>query len=48
MAGLGAGVTEAIFVVTPSETLKVKLIHDKLSAAPKFKGLAHGIKTIIA
>ena len=31
MAGLGAGVTEAILVVTPAETLKVKLINDKLS-----------------
>lgn len=30
MAGLGAGVCEAIVVVTPAETLKVKLIHDKL------------------
>ena len=28
MAGLGAGITEAIFVVTPAETIKVKLIHD--------------------
>jgi len=31
MAGIGAGVAEATVVVTPAETLKVKLIHDKLS-----------------
>ena len=30
MAGLGAGVFEALTVVTPSETIKVKLIHDIL------------------
>jgi len=34
MAGLGAGVTEAILVVTPAETLKVKIINDKLSPNP--------------
>jgi solute carrier family 25 citrate transporter 1 len=31
LCGLGAGAAEATFVVTPAETLKVKLIHDKLS-----------------
>ena len=30
LCGLGAGVTEALIIVTPSETLKVKLIHDRL------------------
>jgi solute carrier family 25 citrate transporter 1 len=48
LAGLGAGVTEAILVVTPSETIKTKLIHDQNSANPKFRGLVHGVKTIIA
>lgn len=47
MAGLGAGVVEATLVVTPAETLKVKLIHDKLSATPKYRGLFHGIFTIV-
>ena len=31
VAGLTAGTAEAVFVVTPQETLKTKLIHDKLS-----------------
>jgi len=48
MAGLGAGVTEAIVVVTPAETLKVKLIHDKLLETPKYKGMIDGIRTIAA
>lgn len=46
LAGLGAGVSEAIFVVTPAETLKVKLIHDKLLDQPKYKGMVDGIRTI--
>lgn len=47
LAGLGAGITEAILVVTPAETLKVKLIHDKLSSIPKYRGLFHGITCIV-
>jgi len=39
---------EAILVVTPAETLKVTLIHDRLSAAPKYRGLIHGISAIIS
>jgi len=46
LAGLGAGVTEAIFVVCPMETVKVRLIHDQ-STAKKYKGLMHGITTIV-
>jgi len=46
MSGLCAGAAEALFVVTPQETLKTKLIHDKLSPNPKYKGLFHGIYTI--
>jgi len=45
-AGLFAGVTEAIFVVTPAETIKVKLIHDKFRQVPKYNGLVAGLKTI--
>ena len=41
-----AGGAEAILVVTPQETLKTKLIHDKLSENPKYKSLFHGIYTI--
>ena len=43
----GAGVSEAIFAVTPMETLKVKFINDQTSANPKYKGFFHGIREII-
>jgi len=33
--------------VTPAETLKVKLIHDRFQPTPKYNGLFHGISTII-
>ncbi len=40
LAGLGAGMMEAIFAVTPSETIKTKLIDDGKRAVPKYpKGL---------
>ncbi|KAM0755058.1 citrate transporter [Meredithblackwellia eburnea MCA 4105] len=42
LAGLGAGVTEAIFAVTPSETIKTKLIDDAKKATPKYRGLING------
>jgi len=31
LCGLGAGVCEAIFAVTPMETVKVKFINDQVS-----------------
>jgi solute carrier family 25 citrate transporter 1 len=46
MCGLAAGAAEAAIVVTPMETLKVKLIHDKLSPEPKYRNLFHGIYKI--
>lgn len=46
-AGLGAGVCEAIFAVTPMETVKVKFINDQRSANPKFKGFFNGVGQII-
>lgn len=36
-AGLAAGCTEGILVVTPSETIKTKLIHDANQSTPRFK-----------
>jgi len=48
LCGLGAGVAEAILVVTPMETVKVKFIADQRSANPQFKGFAHGVRTIVA
>jgi solute carrier family 25 citrate transporter 1 len=47
LAGLGAGVTEAIFAVCPMETIKVKFIHDQNQAQPKYKGFVHGVTTIV-
>jgi len=45
--GLFAGVFEAVTIVTPMETLKVKFIHDYTSPNPKYKGFVHGISTIL-
>lgn len=45
--GMGAGVCEAIFAVTPMETVKVKFINDQRSANPRFRGFYHGVSTII-
>ncbi|KAJ9060605.1 hypothetical protein DSO57_1029044 [Entomophthora muscae] len=45
-AGLAAGVSEAILVVTPSETIKTKLIQDRNAAQKQYSGLVHGVKTI--
>jgi len=48
LCGLFAGVSEAIFVVTPMETIKVKFIHDwVISTTPKYKGFLHGVRTIV-
>jgi solute carrier family 25 citrate transporter 1 len=47
IAGLGAGVLEAIFAVTPMETVKVKFINDQRSAKPQFKGFFHGVGCIV-
>jgi len=47
LAGLGAGTMEAIFAVTPSETIKTKLIDDSKRAVPRFNGLLHGTAMII-
>ncbi|KAJ3273463.1 hypothetical protein HDV01_004383 [Terramyces sp. JEL0728] len=48
LSGLSAGVAEAVLVVTPSETIKTKLIHDQNSPNPRFRGLVHGVRTIVA
>ncbi|GAB1861446.1 Citrate transport protein [Camponotus japonicus] len=47
LAGLCAGVCEAIFAVTPMETIKVKFINDQRSANPKFRGFFHGVHLIV-
>ncbi|OZJ04032.1 hypothetical protein BZG36_03576 [Bifiguratus adelaidae] len=47
LAGLGAGVIEAVIAVTPTETIKTKLIHDQNQPNPQYKGLIHGTRQII-
>lgn len=47
LAGLGAGVAEAVLAVTPMETVKVKFINDQRSGNPKYKGFFHGVSTIV-
>lgn len=47
IAGLGAGLTEAVLIVCPMETIKVKMIHDQTRPIPRYRGLVHGVGTII-
>ncbi|KAH7103668.1 mitochondrial tricarboxylate transporter [Auriculariales sp. MPI-PUGE-AT-0066] len=48
VAGMAAGLTEAVVAVTPSETIKTKLIDDAKRPQPRFNGLVHGTRIIIA
>jgi len=50
-AGLVAGALEAMFVTTPQETIKIKLIDDQFKTGdggPRFKGFFHGVRTIVS
>ncbi|KII83663.1 hypothetical protein PLICRDRAFT_47143 [Plicaturopsis crispa FD-325 SS-3] len=47
VAGLGAGMMEAIFAVTPSETIKTKMIDDAKRPNPQYRGLIHGTAAIV-
>jgi len=47
MAGFGAGCAEAIFAVVPMETIKTKIIDDKKSANPQFRGTFDAMKKIV-
>ncbi|KAJ7334402.1 hypothetical protein OS493_014713 [Desmophyllum pertusum] len=47
LCGLGAGVTEAVVIVCPMETVKVKFIHDQTQPKPRFKGFFSGVSTIV-
>ena len=47
LAGLGAGASEAVLVVCPMETIKVKFIHDQTQPNPKYRGFFHGVRTIV-
>eukprot|EP01116_Phalansterium_solitarium_P000391 TRINITY_DN10261_c0_g1_i1.p1 TRINITY_DN10261_c0_g1~~TRINITY_DN10261_c0_g1_i1.p1 ORF type:complete len:299 (-),score=45.38 TRINITY_DN10261_c0_g1_i1:201-1097(-) len=48
LAGLCGGVSEAIFVVTPMEAIKTRLIHDLNAPVDqrKYRGLVHGVVSI--
>jgi solute carrier family 25 citrate transporter 1 len=39
LCGIAAGAAESTLVVTPQETIKTKLIHDKLSPNPQYRNL---------
>jgi len=47
IAGLGAGTLEAIFVTTPQETIKVRLIDDAFRPESKYRSFFHGVKSIV-
>lgn len=38
-----AGGLEGLLITTPSENMKIKLIHDRFRAKPKFRNMFHGI-----
>lgn len=46
-AGFGAGVTESLLAVTPSESIKTQLVDDRKRAQPRMRGFIHG-STVIA
>jgi len=46
LCGLFAGCTEAIIAVTPMETVKVRLIHDRIAGTNKYNGLFNGMSVI--
>ncbi|XP_072475133.1 tricarboxylate transport protein, mitochondrial-like isoform X2 [Notamacropus eugenii] len=47
LCGLGAGATEAVVIVCPLETIKVKFIHDQTSGNIRYQGFIHGIRAIV-
>ncbi|CAP29764.2 Protein CBG10209 [Caenorhabditis briggsae] len=46
LCGLGAGVSEAIFAVTPIEALKVKYLEDRRLAKPVYRNFVHAATSI--
>lgn len=47
LAGLGAGMSEAVFAVCPMETVKVKFIHDQNLPKPQYRNFFHGVSSIV-
>ncbi|KAI0903324.1 putative transport protein [Ustulina deusta] len=46
LAGFGAGVTESLLAVTPTESIKTTLIDDRKSANPRLRGFLHAVPVI--
>ncbi|KEF62097.1 uncharacterized protein A1O9_00069 [Exophiala aquamarina CBS 119918] len=42
LAGFGAGITESLLAVTPSESVKTQLIDDRKRLQPRMRGFIHG------
>ncbi|KAK9244535.1 mitochondrial carrier domain-containing protein [Lipomyces tetrasporus] len=47
LAGLGAGVLESVFALTPFETIKTALIDDAQQSKPRYRGFLHGTYTLV-
>ena len=47
LAGLGAGIIESVFAVTPFESIKTSIIDDRKSPNPRMRGLIHGTTIIL-
>ncbi|KAK4118662.1 putative tricarboxylate transporter mitochondrial carrier protein [Parathielavia appendiculata] len=46
LAGFGAGVTESLLAVTPTESIKTTLIDDRKSPNPRMRGFLHAVPII--
>ncbi|OAQ99287.1 hypothetical protein LLEC1_05343 [Akanthomyces lecanii] len=46
LAGFGAGITESLLAVTPTESIKTTLIDDRKSAKPRLRGFLHAVPII--
>ncbi|KAI1147928.1 putative transport protein [Nemania diffusa] len=46
LAGFGAGVTESLLAVTPTESIKTTLIDDRKAARPRLRGFLHAVPAI--
>ncbi|KAI1164188.1 mitochondrial carrier [Nemania serpens] len=46
LAGFGAGVTESLLAVTPTESIKTTLIDDRKAANPRLRGFLHAVPVI--
>ncbi|KAH8312660.1 hypothetical protein KR044_012043 [Drosophila immigrans] len=47
LSGLLAGVTEAVVVLTPLQTIRLKLINDMHLRRPRYHGFIHGLLSIL-